>query len=208
METLDRSEAAKILTDGFNREVVFAPGLRMMRVLLEKAKPGEKRSDWQRLLDELESVDGEVRADEMEVDLKLAGELYEKRRESDAWYVIYSRRRILELRKEIGRRCLAAFDIGTTTIAGYLLDGVDGRTLAVESKMNPQAQYGADVIMRANYALEHGTEALSLCIREVVNEMIGSLAEKAGIRRSDNFKICDVGNTCMKHMYLGISPAT
>ena len=84
VETLDRSEAAKILTDGFNREVVFAPGLRMMRVLLEKAKPGEKRSDWQRLLDELESVDGEVRAGEIEVDLKLAGELYEKRRESDA----------------------------------------------------------------------------------------------------------------------------
>lgn len=208
VETLDRSEAAKILTDGFNREVVFAPGLRMTRVLLEKAKPGEKRSDWQRLLDELESVDVEVRADEMEVDLKLAGELYEKRRESDAWYVIYSRRRILELRKEIGRRCLAAFDIGTTTIAGYLLDGVDGRILAVESKMNPQAQYGADVIMRANYALEHGTEALSLCIREVVNEMIGSLAEKAGIGRSDIFQICVVGNTCMHHLFLGISPAS
>ena len=207
VETLDRSEDAKILTEGFGREVVFAPGLRMTRVLLEKAKPGEKRSDWQRLLDELESADGEVRADEMEVDLKLAGELYEKRRESDAWYVIYSRRRILELRKEIGRRCLAAFDIGTTTIAGYLLDGVDGRTLAVESKMNPQAQYGADVIMRANYALEHGTEALSLCIREVVNEMIGSLAEKAGIGRSDIFQMCVVGNTCMHHLFLGISPA-
>ena len=208
VETLDRSEAAKILTDGFNREVVFAPGIRMTRVLLEKAKPGEKRSDWQRLLDELESVDNEVQADEMEVDLRLAGELYEKRRESDEWYVVYSTRRILELRKEAGRRCLAAFDIGTTTIAGYLLDGVDGRTLAVESRMNPQAQYGADVIMRANYALEHGTEALSLCIREVVNEMIGGLAEKAGVGRSDIFQICVVGNTCMHHLFLGISPAS
>ena len=63
-------------------------------------------------------------------------------------------------------RCLAAFDIGTTTIAGYVLDGGDGRTLAVESRMNPQAQYGADVIMRANYGLEHGTEALSMCVRD------------------------------------------
>ena len=34
VETLDRSEAAKILTDGFNREVVFAPGLRMMQTQL------------------------------------------------------------------------------------------------------------------------------------------------------------------------------
>ena len=54
--------------------------------------------------------------------------------------------------------------------------------------MNPQAQYGADVIMRANYALEHGTEALSMCVRKAVNEMLGSLAEDAGIRREDVFR--------------------
>ena len=52
----------------------------------------------------------------------------------------------------------AAIDLGTTTIVGYLLDGRTGETLAVESRMNPQMQYGGDVIQRANYALEHGTE--------------------------------------------------
>ena len=208
METLDRAGNEKILTDGFNREVVFEPGLRMAQVELEKAKTGEKRSDWQRLLDTLAETDGEVEPGQMEVDLKLAGELYGMRRDSEEWYVIYSRRRILEMRKEAGRRCLAAFDIGTTTIAGYLLDGADGRTLAVESRMNPQAQYGADVIMRANYALEHGTEALSMCVRKAVNEMLGSLAEDAGIRREDVFQVCVVGNTCMHHLFLGISPAS
>ena len=144
----------------------------------------------------------------MEADLKLAGELYGMRRDSDDWYVIYSGRRIMELRKEAGRRCLVAFDIGTTTIAGYLLDGEDGRTLAVESRMNPQAQYGADVIMRANYALEHGTDVLSQCIREAVNEMLGVLAGAAGISRDDIFQVCIVGNTCMHHLFLGISPAS
>ena len=208
VETLDRAGNEKILTDGFNREVVFEPGLRMAQVELEKAKTGEKRSDWQRLLDTLAETDGEVEPGQMEVDLKLAGELYGMRRDSDEWYVIYSRRRILEMRKEAGRRCLAAFDIGTTTIAGYLLDGADGRTLAVESRMNPQAQYGADVIMRANYALEHGIEALSMCVRKAVNEMLGSLAEDAGIRREDVFQVCVVGNTCMHHLFLGISPAS
>ena len=208
VETLDRAGNEKILTDGFNREVVFEPGLRMAQVELEKAKTGEMRSDWQRLLDTLAETDGEVEPGLMEVDLKLAGKLYGMRRDSDEWYVIYSRRRILEMRKEAGRRCLAAFDIGTTTIAGYLLDGADGRTLAVESRMNPQVQYGADVIMRANYALEHGTEALSMCVREAVNEMLGSLAEDAGIRREDVFQVCVVGNTCMHHLFLGISPAS
>ena len=208
VETLDGAGNEKILTDGFNREVVLEPGLKMAQVKLEKAKTGEKRSDWQRLLDTLAEADGEVEPEQMEVDLKLAGELYGMRRDSDEWYVIYSRRRILEMRKEAGRRCLAAFDIGTTTIAGYLLDGADGRTLAVESRMNPQAQYGADVIMRANYALEHGTEALSMCVRKAVNEMLGSLAEDAGIRREDIFQVCVVGNTCMHHLFLGISPAS
>ena len=156
----------------------------------------------------LAETDGEVEPGLMEVDLKLAGKLYGMRRDSDEWYVIYSRRRILEMRKEAGRRCLAAFDIGTTTIAGYLLDGEDGRTLAVESRMNPQAQYGADVIMRANYALEHGTDVLSRCIREVVNEMLGVLAGYAGISREDIFQVCIVGNTCMHHLFLGISPAS
>ena len=208
VETLDRAGSEKILTDGFNREVVFEPGLRMAQVELEKARPGEKRSDWQRLLDELAEMDSDVEPERMEVDLKLAGELYGMRRDSDDWYVIYSGRRILEMRKEAGRRCLAAFDIGTTTIAGYLLDGEDGRTLAVESRMNPQAQYGADVIMRANYALEHGTDVLSRCIREVVNEMLGVLAGDAGISREDIFQVCIVGNTCMHHLFLGISPAS
>ncbi|URW86863.1 2Fe-2S iron-sulfur cluster-binding protein [Blautia wexlerae] len=108
VETLDRAGNEKILTDGFNREVVFEPGLRMAQVELEKAKTGEKRSDWQRLLDTLAETDGEVEPGQMEVDLKLAGELYGMRRDSDEWYVIYSRRRILEMRKEAGRRCLAA----------------------------------------------------------------------------------------------------
>ena len=208
VETLDRAGNEKILTDGFNREVVFGPGLRMVQVELEKANVGERRSDWERLLDILGEQDSDISPESMEVNLKLAGELYGMRRDSDEWYVVYSRRRILEFRKEAGRRCLVAFDIGTTTIAGYLLDGEDGRTLAVESRMNPQAQYGADVIMRANYALEHGTEALSQCIREAVNEMLGVLAENAGIDRRDIFQVCIVGNTCMHHLFLGISPAS
>ncbi len=208
VETLDRAGSEKILTDGFNREVVFEPGLRMVQVELEKARPGEKRSDWQRLLDELAEMDSDVEPERMEVDLKLAGELYGMRRDSDDWYVVYSGRRILEMRKQAGRRCLAAFDIGTTTIAGYLLDSEDGRMLAVESRMNPQAQYGADVIMRANYALEHGTDVLSRCIREAVNEMLGVLAGDAGISREDIFQVCIVGNTCMHHLFLGISPAS
>ena len=39
-----------------------------------------------------------------------------------------------------------ACDIGTTTVAVYLLDGHTGALLSRSSAMNPQSQFGADVI--------------------------------------------------------------
>ena len=47
-----------------------------------------------------------------------------------------------------------------------------------------------------------------MCVRKAVNEMLGSLAEDAGIRREDVFQVCVVGNTCMHHLFLGISLAS
>ncbi|MCD7867201.1 MAG: ASKHA domain-containing protein [Clostridiales bacterium] len=93
-------------------------------------------------------------------------------------------------------------------MAGYLLDAKDGSTLAVESQLNPQVQYGADIILRANYALEHGVEILSECIRKTVNEMLQMLAEKAGVSPADIYQVSIVGNTCMHHLFLGISPVS
>ena len=71
--------------------------------------------------------------------------------------------------------------------------------------MNPQAQY-ADVIMRANYALENGTENLSSCIRQTVQSILDILAEKSGISTDRIYQTCIVGNTCMHHLFLGIPP--
>jgi hypothetical protein len=49
-----------------------------------------------------------------------------------------------------------AYDIGTTTIVGYLLNAKTGEQAAVVSMLNPQAQFGADVIQRADYAITNG----------------------------------------------------
>jgi uncharacterized 2Fe-2S/4Fe-4S cluster protein (DUF4445 family) len=146
--------------------------------------------------------------DQVQPDLAIASSLYEKQREAEEWYVIHTEHEILELRREEGRRYFAAFDIGTTTVAGYLLDASDGRTLAVESSLNPQAQYGADVIQRANYVLEHGVEELAECIHAKVNELLAALADAAGAQLQDIFQVSIAGNTCMHHLFLGISPSS
>jgi uncharacterized 2Fe-2S/4Fe-4S cluster protein (DUF4445 family) len=235
VETLEKKASHRILKDGVQEGVqAFAPGIFQTPVHLRKAEPGEARSDWERMLESL-SVSANMDKDPsamhpetssgrpdsliamhpvkssgrpIQPDLALASSLYERRQETEEWYAVHTREEILDLYKEEVPLYLAAFDIGTTTVVGFLLDGRDGRTLAIESTVNPQVQYGADVIMRANYAQEHGTCILQDCIVEKLNEMLKKLAAQVGAETSDIFQMSVVGNTCMQHLFLGISPAS
>ena len=101
---------------------------------------------------------------------------------------------------------MVAFDIGTTTVVGYLLHGGNGEVYGVASTMNPQHQFGADVISRSNYVLENGGEKMREVIVKALNQMIGQLCRDAGITREDVLQVSIVGNTCMHHLFLGISP--
>ena len=103
---------------------------------------------------------------------------------------------------------VVAFDIGTTTIVGYLMDGHTGEEKAVASMMNPQHKFGADVISRANYVLEHedGSDLLKQEVRKALNQLIGQVCEKAAVKREEILQISIVGNTCMHHLFMGISP--
>lgn len=101
---------------------------------------------------------------------------------------------------------LLAFDIGTTTVVCFLLSP-EGRELAVESMLNPQASYGADVISRIQCALAGEMDALTQTIRRGMSDLISKCCEKAGIAPSQVGVISVVGNPCMQQLFLGISPA-
>lgn len=103
---------------------------------------------------------------------------------------------------------LAAVDLGSTSVVAYLLDGETGEQLAVNSMLNPQRQYGADVVMRCNYALENGEEILSSCIRLAVNVLLREMAKECGRSQEDIVRVTFVGNSCMHHLFLGISTKT
>ena len=70
---------------------------------------------------------------------------------------------------------LAAVDLGSTSIVCYLHDGKDGRQLGVKSTLNPQRQYGGDVVMRASYAMEKGASVLSSCVRESIDRLLAEI---------------------------------
>ncbi len=99
---------------------------------------------------------------------------------------------------------LLAFDIGTTTVVGYLLDE-QGRELASSSMLNPQESFGADVISRIQLALNGETDAMTACIREGLSKLTKEACEKAGVEPSQIGVVSVVGNPCMQQLFLGMS---
>ncbi|MBE3587851.1 MAG: DUF4445 domain-containing protein [Thermoanaerobacteraceae bacterium] len=103
-----------------------------------------------------------------------------------------------------------ALDIGTTTVAGSLIDLRTGRELAVVADLNKQSRYGADVISRIDFAAASpgGLEKMTTLAREVVNGIIGDLCQKTGVKPDAIHAATVVGNTCMLHLFAGLNPRT
>ena len=101
-----------------------------------------------------------------------------------------------------------AIDIGTTTIACYLFELVDGCQLAVAAGSNPQSTFGADVISRIGYGREQkkGSEELRRLVVDALNELITRMVREVGIKRDAVYKVTVVGNPTMLHLFLGIDP--
>lgn len=101
-----------------------------------------------------------------------------------------------------------AFDVGTTTVIGYLIDLETGETLASVSGLNPQTVFGGDLISRITFAAEKkgNVRKLHRRIATFMNELSERACDQAGIIRADICKVVVVGNTCMHHLFLGIDP--
>lgn len=95
-----------------------------------------------------------------------------------------------------------ALDIGTTTLAASLFDD-RGRIISVSSRLNPQGQYGADVISRIEAAIGDRSEELSHLVRGTICEMICEMTEKSGIASGSISGCVICGNTAMMALLLG-----
>ncbi len=101
-----------------------------------------------------------------------------------------------------------AFDIGTTTVVGYLMDLRTGEKLSVKSALNPQTAFGADVISRISYCQENldGLEKLRVGIVRCLNQIVSDACEEAGIEPAQVMEASAVGNTVMHHLFVGLDP--
>lgn len=101
-----------------------------------------------------------------------------------------------------------AFDIGTTTIVGSLIDLLSGQVLGSAALTNPQNVYGADVISRIDHASKGsmGRQQLQDKVIGAVNEIISRLTIDYQVDRQKIYQVTIVGNTTMSHLFLGIDP--
>jgi uncharacterized 2Fe-2S/4Fe-4S cluster protein (DUF4445 family) len=96
-----------------------------------------------------------------------------------------------------------AVDLGTTTVAGQLVDLAAGRILATATGHNQQLRRGADVISRIDFARtpERQGELRSMAV-STINGLIGELA--AELPRERIRAAFLAGNTTMVHLLLGL----
>ncbi len=99
-----------------------------------------------------------------------------------------------------------AIDLGTTKIAGYLVDLSNGRTLAVKGIMNPQISYGEDIISRINRAVKSpdGGVQLQRLAAEAITGLCADLCAEAHADTEEVVEAVVVGNTAMHHLLLNL----
>ena len=100
-----------------------------------------------------------------------------------------------------------AFDIGTTTVCGQLLDLNRGRVVAESMAYNGQIRYGQDVITRIAYCQKTGgLKKLQQAVVATINDIIGELQYQSKVETERISHIMAAGNTTMTQILLGLNP--
>lgn len=91
-----------------------------------------------------------------------------------------------------------AVDLGTTTVVAQLVDLSSANVIAVETMLNPQIRFGADLISRIQACLDGHSGELTRIIRSAIGTMIELMLKK---HRIELQKVVLVGNTVMQLLF-------
>ncbi len=95
-------------------------------------------------------------------------------------------------------------DLGTTTAAVYLVSFESGRVIHQSSFLNPQTDFGSDVITRLELARDNMKRAnLTSMIQKVVKNNISEALSLNKIKAAEVSMLRIAGNSVMTHLFLG-----
>jgi uncharacterized 2Fe-2S/4Fe-4S cluster protein (DUF4445 family) len=205
---MSRVGKQRLQTEGIEVPVELNPLVKKYFLKLSKPTLHDARSDEDRLLDSLKDEHSRLGF----LDFDIAKDLPIVLRESD-WAVtavMWGDKIIAVERGDTTDRCFGfAVDIGTTKLAGFLVDLNKGNVVSVVARANPQIPFGEDVMSRIAYAMTGGWNALNELQKAVmsgINEMIEECCKKAGSKYEEVYELCFAGNTCMQLLFLGLWP--
>jgi uncharacterized 2Fe-2S/4Fe-4S cluster protein (DUF4445 family) len=197
----------KAATMGLGRLVILDPNVR--KVYFELAEPSlqDQRSDVARLKDAL-TAEGH----DMVAGVAVLRSLPRVFREAGfkVTAVLAGERLVaVEAGDTTGDCYGVAFDVGTTTLVGTLMNLRTGMAASVRSTLNGQAPFGADVISRISHGM-NGPDAIRELQEAVVttmNAVLDELYREAGVSPEQTYEAVVVGNVTMLHLLLGVDPS-
>jgi uncharacterized 2Fe-2S/4Fe-4S cluster protein (DUF4445 family) len=195
----------RIAVEGIGREIDIEPCVEKVALRLPPPSAEDPRADLDRVL---EALDRDVVS---APSLPLLRGLPETLRAQSYQVTAVLQDRVLTA-LEAGDTSQAAYgaavDIGTTTVVLYLCLLPTGEVVGIASDLNPQAQFGDDLVSRINLAISEpdGLEQLHRAICNLVDDLLTRATTAAEVRRDQVYELAVVGNTCMTHLFLGVSP--
>lgn len=199
-----RSLVQKILSHAVLRECALMSGVSKVYCELTPPTLKDERADFERLADHLSAQDIKLRP-RLDVIRGLSATM--KAADYRVTAVVCDDELIALEPGDTSGECFGiAFDLGSTTVVGYLMDLLTGEQLAVAAEMNPQMLYGDDLVSRISFATTQpdGAAVLRRAAVDALNRIVGSVAQSAGVGADRIYKTTVVGNTCMTHLLLGI----
>ncbi|MBS7251995.1 MAG: DUF4445 domain-containing protein, partial [Candidatus Freyarchaeota archaeon] len=204
-----RTGRQRLQVEGIETPVKLEPLINKYFLKLSKPSLQDPKADFEKLLEELQSQYG---LKDLEISFDVLQKLPIILRDGEWKVTVTTWRNEVIIGVEPGDTTHRIFgyavDIGTTKLAGYLLDLTTGRVVAVDSLMNPQIPYGEDVITRITYATRGVKEQKELqrVIVNGVNQLLKGLLEKTDVKPEEVYEMVAVGNTAMHHLFLSICP--
>lgn len=103
-----------------------------------------------------------------------------------------------------------AVDIGTTTVVLSLIDLNKGIEIGSETAINPQKQYGLDVLSRIDFVRrkKNGLSVLQASILNCLNQLTEKLCRKHKISTKKIYDVAVGANATMMHLLLGVDTAS
>ncbi|TYL51925.1 DUF4445 domain-containing protein [Nocardioides sp. BGMRC 2183] len=194
----------KAATVGVGRQVILRPGVQKRYVELDEPTLADQQTDLDRLLAALPDL-------EPTVDLHALRRLPQVLRAADfkvTAVVVDDALIDVEPGDTTEQRHAIAFDLGTTTVVATLIDLATGTPAAVDSMLNRQQPFGADVISRIS-ATMMDPETLGR-LQRAAAETLGALTEQvcadAGVAPESVYEVALAGNATMTALALGVDP--